>query len=183
MGEFDPRAVDWGRAFAEAVAIASRQRPREAEDIVQQGMTALLEGGAPFDPDGEETLPEHLVTVGLREKRNRERTERRRRRPNVQAKMQQWFDDDRPPSPEELSEEMERRRRALDALRDACKDNPDAREIVRLEGEGENEPAKQAQVLKWPIERVRNARKRVARRVQEVADAGDEDEEQESEPP
>jgi len=164
MGEFDPTSVDWGRAFAEAVAIAATKRPRDAEDIAQQGLTQLLEGQAPFDPDAGATLAEHIVAAGLHDLKSRERTERKRRRPDRVAKLTHLMDVE-PPTPEELNEEHEEQARAFEELKAECADDPEVHALVLLEHEGIDEASEQAERLKWDIEVVRNARKRMSRRV------------------
>jgi hypothetical protein len=182
MPDFDPKAVDWGRVFAEAVLLAQVVRPRDAEDIVTEGMTLLLDGTAPFDAAGTETLAQHLVEAGLRAWRNRERTERRRRRPDKVAKLVQYLDE-APPTPEELNEERDTKARAFEELRAETADDPEVHAIVELIGQGVHEPAIQAQRLGWGIEVVRKARKRLTRRVKARAGSPDDDDEEEDEEP
>jgi hypothetical protein len=159
MTDFDPGAVDWGRVFAEAVLLAQGFRPRDAEDVVTLGVTLLLEGAAPFDPSGTETLAQHVVEAGLKATRNRERTERRQRRPAMAAKLQHYLDEE-PPTPEELAEERIRKARRLEELRAATADDPEVRALVDLIEQGVHEPADQARQLGWKTEAMRKARKR-----------------------
>src|SRR5258708_5952189 len=86
LSEFDPTKVDWGRVYAEALEIAHGFSPRGAEDLVQEGMTLVLEGTAPYDEASGKTLAEHLVEVALTAARNRARVERRRQGPKARAK-------------------------------------------------------------------------------------------------
>jgi DNA-directed RNA polymerase specialized sigma24 family protein len=165
MGDFDPSQVDWGRVFAEAVAIALGFTKNDAEDVVQQGMTLLFDGTAPFDAASGKTLAQHLVEVGRLEHAKKQRTERRRRHPRVVAKLVQWFDGAAPPTPEELSAEREGRARAFEELLAQTVDDPEVQALVRLEADGVSEPAAQAERLGWQMPVVRNARKRLARRV------------------
>jgi hypothetical protein len=170
MSEFDPTQVDWGRVYAEALAIALGFSPRGAEDLVQLGMTLVLEGTAPFDPDGGMTLAEHLVDVALTAERNRARSERRRQNPKQTAKLQHWMDLE-PPTPEELNDERALGDAAYAATLAECADDPDVRALVDLAREDVDEAADQQAALGWDIERVRNARKRMNRMLGRVAEA------------
>jgi len=78
MADPDPLNVDWGRVYAQAVAIAITISHRNAEDVVQEGMKLLFAGEAPWDSAGETSLPEHLVAEGRKALENKERTERTR---------------------------------------------------------------------------------------------------------
>ena len=170
MSAFDPTTVDWGRVYAEALAIAHDFSPRNAEDLVQEGMELVLDGTAPYDPEGGKTIAEHLVEVALTASRNRARVERRRQTKKATAKLQHWLDAE-PPTPEELSHARARSDAAYAALLRECADDPDVRELVRLSHEDVDEPADQADRLKWDIERVRNARKRMTRMLGKVAES------------
>jgi hypothetical protein len=170
LSEFDPTTVDWGRVYVEALEIAHGLSRRNAEDLVQQGMTLVLEGTAPFDPDAGKTIAEHLVEVALTEARNRERIVRLRLRRGTMARLQHWMDA-APPTPEELNHTHKLGDAAYAALLTECEDDPDVRELVRLSREDVDEPADQAEQLKWDIERVRNARKRMNRMVSKVAES------------
>jgi DNA-directed RNA polymerase specialized sigma24 family protein len=169
MSDFDPSTVDWGRVFAEALEIAQGVAARDAEDLVQQGMTLLLEGTAPFDPAGGVALPAHIVKVALEASRNRERSERRRRRPQTIAKLAHWLDGE-PPTPEELNHARRLGERAFEAVLAACGGDDEVRDLVLLaRDEDLDEPAEQRDRLNWPIEKVRNARRRMARVYGNVA--------------
>jgi hypothetical protein len=169
MTDFDPTTVDWGRIFAEALEIALGTGSREAEDVVQQGMTLVLDGSAPFDASGKLTLAAHVVAAGLAARRNKERVERLRRRPKVVAKLTHWLDVG-PPTPEELSDERQRGDAAFEAVLAACAGDAEVRELVLLSRQDVDEPSDQAERLGWGIERVRNARKRMSRMLAAVAD-------------
>ncbi|HEX8792931.1 MAG TPA: hypothetical protein VF765_18425 [Polyangiaceae bacterium] len=170
MSEFDPTKIDWGRTYVEALEIARRFSVREAEDLVQQGMTLVIEGQAPFDPDGGKTLAAHLVEVALAESRDRARIARLRKRRGQEAKLEHWMDEP-PPTPEELNHEKRREERRFEAVLEACGDDDDVRELVKLAREDCDEPAEQAERLGWRIERVRNARRRLARIYGELAES------------
>jgi hypothetical protein len=169
MGDFDPTKVDWGRVYAEAIEIAIGFRARDPEDLVQQGMTLVLEGTAPFDEDGGMTLAAHLVDVALTQAQNRARIQRLRNKRGTNAKLQHWMDEE-PPTPEELNHSRRLGDRAYDAVLAACDGDDEVRELVVLAREEDlDEAADQAERLGWGIERVRNARKRMTRIVGKVA--------------
>jgi len=170
MSEFDPTQVDWGRVYAEALEIALGFSPRGAQDLVQLGMTLVLEGTAPFDEASGKTLAEHLVEVALTAERNRARSERRRQNPKQTSKLQHWLDVE-PPTPEELNDERALGDAAHAALLAECADDPDVRALVDLARDDVDEAAEQQVELGWDIERVRNARKRMNRMLGHVADA------------
>jgi hypothetical protein len=176
MADRDPETIDWGSVFAQAVAIALKYTRGDAEEVVQEAMVLYFEGAAPWDASGRMTLPEHLVHVGLYERRKRERTERRRRHPKVIGKLVHIFD--RPPrtAEEDFSdaEDEQRKSRLLDRLLGDFADDAQAREIVRLEQEGVHEPLEQAKSSGMEIEEVRNARKRIKRRVEAIAQRDEE---------
>jgi hypothetical protein len=169
MSDFDSTKVDWGRVYAEAIELAMGFHARDPEDLVQQGMTLVLEGTAPWDCDGEMTLAAHIVDVALTEARNKARIERLRNKRGTNAKLQHWMDE-APPTPEELNHARRLGDRAFEAVLAACDGDDEVRELVMLAREEDlDEAADQAERLGWEIERVRNARKRMARIVGKVA--------------
>jgi hypothetical protein len=171
--------VDWGRVFAEAVAIALKFTRRDVEDLVEDAMTMLFAGETRWDPAGKETLAEHLAAVGLKARFNKLRTERRRRNPRVVGKMVQMFEDDRLPTPEEAaleSEERQHKMRLFEQLFADFADDDDARAILSLEQQGVHGQLEQATEGRMDIAVVRNAHKRIARRVEALAGRDEEDE-------
>jgi hypothetical protein len=182
MGDNAPPNVDWGRLFAEAVLLAEGLELPDPEGLAQEGITMLFEGQAPpWDPSGETTLAEHVVMEARRERENRARVERRRRNPKMTAKLAQEFDR-APPTPEELTAEREDRARKFERVRKELAGDDDACDVVTCEENHVHEPGDQAEHLGWPIERVRNARKRVARCARALAAKGEEDEKDEDDP-
>jgi hypothetical protein len=171
MVERDPNE-DWGRVFAEAVAIARTVTQRDAEELVQQAMVLYFSGKAPFDRAGKETLAEHLALVGLKARGNRERIERRRRNPAVVAKIVKLVDTP-PPTPEDaLSEADEERRktRLFEQLLVELASDAEAREIALLVQQGVHDAHIQAERSGMKIEVVRNARKRIKRRFEAIVE-------------
>jgi hypothetical protein len=166
--DFDPTAVDWGRVFTEALELALRFSTTDAEDLVQRGITLLLEGAAPYDAEGGQTIAEHVVAVAKKERDNRRRKERLRRARGTEAKLEHWLDE-APPTPEELSEERLAAEAAYARLLGACEKDPDVRALAELSRRDIDEPAEQQKELGWHIDRVRNARKRMGRMVAAVA--------------
>jgi DNA-directed RNA polymerase specialized sigma24 family protein len=173
-----PAKIDWGRAMAEAVAIALNYAPRDAEELVHNAIVLVLEGTAPWDAGSTTSLAQHLVEVGLKARRNRRRSERRRRRPGVLGKLIAMFD--KPPlTPEEelgKAHEKQKKARLFEGLIAELADDPDARRIALLEQEGVHEAQDQVDASGMSIENVRNARKRVSRRAAALAARDDEDE-------
>ncbi len=169
MSAFDPNAVDWGRVYAEALEIALEMRMGDAEDLVSEGVTMVLDGTAPFDPSGEETLAAHVVAVSVARRRNQARVVRRRRGRGDDAKLVHHLDE-APPTPEELMDERRMGDRAFDTLLAACANDEDVEKLVLLSREDVDEAADQATRLGWEIDRVRNARKRMTRLVAQVAE-------------
>jgi hypothetical protein len=171
MSELDPKSVDWGQVFAEALEIAHAMRVGDdAEDIVQQGMTMVLDGTAPFDASGELTLAAHIVSAAFTARRNARRVDRRREKRGQNAKLVVHVDVP-PPTPEELTHERRLGERAFDALLAECTDDEDVRALAMLAREEDVDEAQgQADALGWDIGRVRNARKRMDRAVDRVAE-------------
>jgi hypothetical protein len=179
MGNDAPPNIDWGRLFAEAVLLAENLQLPDPEGLAQDGITMLFEGRTPpWDASGETTLAEQVVLAAREERNNRERTERKRRHPKMVSKLVQAFDQ-RGPTPEELVGQQEEQATKLERLRADLADDPDGRAIVACEEQWIHTPAEQVARLGWPIERVRNARKRVARRVAALAGTDGEGEDEE----
>jgi DNA-directed RNA polymerase specialized sigma24 family protein len=174
MAHPESNVIEWGRVFAEAIVLARKVNKRDADEIVHEGLALLFAGRAPPDPDGTETLAEHLVSVGRSALRNRRRVDRRRSHPRVVGKLVRAFD--HPPStPEDdLSEAQERARRFERLLVDFASD-AEAREIILLEQEGVHDALTQAGQSGMTIEVVRNARKRIKRRVETIAEPDQEE--------
>jgi hypothetical protein len=178
MGNDAPPDIDWARLFLEAVLLAENLELPDPEGLAQDGITMLFERCAPpWDPSGETTLAEHVVLAAREKRNNRERTERKRRHPRMVSKLVQAFDQPGP-TPEELVGQHEERVTRLEQLRADLAEDPDGCAIVTCEEQRIHEPAEQAARLRWPIERVRNARKRVARRVAALAATDGEAEEE-----
>ncbi|HEV3191803.1 MAG TPA: hypothetical protein VGY54_14935 [Polyangiaceae bacterium] len=179
MVEREPPAIDWARIYAEAVRLAADVTGRDAEDVVNEAVALYLEGRAPYDPTDGKTLAKHLVDIGVTARAKRRRTERRRRKPGVMGKLIQLFD--RPPATSEqryLDAEEEQRKAGLfeQVLADP-ELTPEERTLVLLVQDDVHEAREQAQQSGMDIGTVRNARKRLKRRL--AALAGSEDEETE----
>ena len=172
MADADPKTCDWGRVFAEAVALASTFTKRDAEDVVQEAMRLHFEGEAPYDPAQGATLAQHLVSVGMKARSNRARIERRRNRPKFVTTLRLLFGGGTPtPQEATLAAEEERRKETLyeKLVADLAAD-PIAREVALLERQGVTEAAEQRTKIGCDIETVRNARKRVKRRAEAIAE-------------
>jgi DNA-directed RNA polymerase specialized sigma24 family protein len=172
MANQDPSNIDWGRVYAQAVAIAIAFSRRNAEDVVQEGMKLFFAGEAPWDSAGETSLPEHLVAEGRKALENKERTERRRRHPRVMGKVVHAFDQP-PPTPEDDYGEAQASLRLARLVEKALEEFPedsDAREILLLLKQGVHEALEQAEESGMDVAVVRNARKRVLRCLRALAE-------------
>jgi DNA-directed RNA polymerase specialized sigma24 family protein len=168
MPDLDPNAIDWPRVYAEAVAIALTFAPVSAREIVHEGVTRYLEGQAPWAAGGERTLAEHLVVVGHKAHRDAKKRERRRWSPKMVGMLVAMFGGSSPSPEEELVAAEEKQRKTLlfeKLVRELQAHDPEAHRIVLLEQEGVDQPLEQAERLGIDIETVRNARKRITRRV------------------
>ena len=132
-------------------------------------MVLFFAGKAPWDPAGKETLAQHLVTVGLYAHRKKERTERRRRHPKVISKIVQMFGGP-PATPEEDVSEAQAKAKRFEQLLDDFASDPEAREILLLMQDGVSDALGQANRSGRDIEVVRNARKRIGRRLDALAE-------------
>ena len=157
MAEFDPASVDWGRVYVEALTLTRELKVSEveADEIVQQGMTLVLEGEEPFDPDGGATLADHVVQVGKAARDIQRRVERRRRSPKKLAKLEHYTDVP-PPTPEELSDAREEGDDAFEMLLASTEGSADLQALVALMRRDIDDPADQAAELGWKIGKVYN---------------------------
>jgi DNA-directed RNA polymerase specialized sigma24 family protein len=163
----DPKTIDWPRVYAEAVALAAKYTKRDAYEVVQEGAKLYVSGLAPWVPE-ETTLPDHLVSIGRRARSDWKRTERRRWHPAVVSKMVGIFRGSRPTPAQEALAAEERRRKAFlfeRLVRELEAHDPEGHKIVLLEAEGVHDALEQAAESGMDIETVRNARKRIKRRV------------------
>jgi DNA-directed RNA polymerase specialized sigma24 family protein len=179
MTKRDPLASmdndDWGQAIAEAVAIAFPFAPHDAEELVQNAVVWVLEGQAAWNPE-EKSLALHLAEVGLDARSKRRRTERRRRRPQMMSKLVAFFQR-RVPTPQELVFEKRRKVERFETLVSELAEDPDAQQIVRLVVEDDVQSVQeQADATGRSVEEVRNAHKRIYRRVEALDAREDKDE-------
>jgi hypothetical protein len=172
LAEFDPAGVDWGRVYVEALRLARELKwvsEVEADEIVQQGTTLVLEGVEPFDPDGGATLADHVVQVGKAARDIQRRVERRRRSPKKLAKLEHYTDVP-PPTPEELSDAREEGDDAFEMLLASTEGSADLQALVALMRRDIDDPADQAAELGWKIGKVYNTRKRLKGIIDEMAE-------------
>lgn len=172
MSDLDPNtvdwAIDWPRVYAEAVAIALTIAPVSAPEIVHEGVKRYLEGQAPWAPGGERTLAEHLVVVGRKARSSEKRRERRHWYPKMVGTLVAIFGGASPGPEEELLAAEDKQGKTIlfeKLVRELDAHDTEAHRIVVLEQEGVHQPLEQAERLGMDIETVRNARKRIMRRV------------------
>ena len=183
MGSHDSRnpldEVDWGSVYAQAVVVALRfVRSQDAEDVVMEGMKRVIDGSSAWDAEGKRTLVGHVVAVGLNEQRNERRKAQRRNEGDFVEAFAYESEADRPGTPEEQAvegEERERKARRFGKLVALCAGDADALWVLECEQAGISGSAEQVREG-LDIEGVRNARKRIKRRVEMLADTDDEDE-------
>jgi hypothetical protein len=183
MDSYDSRnpldGVDWGNVYAQAVVVVLRFVPsQDAEDVVMEGMKRVIEGSSPWNPDGGRSLVAHVVAVGLNERRNVRRKAQRRNEPEFVEAVAYESEAGRPGSPEEEAadgEERERKARLYGKLVALCAGDAGALAVLECEQAGICEPVEQVREG-LDIEGVRNARKRIKRRIEMLSDADDEEE-------
>jgi hypothetical protein len=167
--------VDWGRVFAEAVLITRRFSPRDAEEVVQNGMAIFFSGERSGEPPARraaDTLAQHVARLGLDAWRNKERSERRRRHPQVVAKLT-LPDGDGPRTPEAdmvRAEDDRRSVRLLEALLVVLASDTEALRVLELVQLGVGDVAEQATRAGLSVAAVRNARKRIKRHMDDVVE-------------
>ena len=180
MGEKkDPLAgVDWGRTFAEAVAIALKvMSEADADDVATAGVEKVIDGSAPWDPAGGKTLAGHVVAVGYNVLRNERRKVRRRMNGDFVAKVSIAIDEGLPLSPEEAAADREERARRYAKLLAASAGDPDA--LAVREAEREGILGSDAQMKKCGLDEAAwtNARKNIGRRLKDILAAEEKKEE------
>jgi DNA-directed RNA polymerase specialized sigma24 family protein len=179
MTDREPPGIDWAHVYIEAVNLAAEITKRDAQDVVNDAVALYLAGQAPYDPAEGKTLAEHLVHIGLTARAKKRRTERRRKKRGMMGKLIQLFDRP-PPTAEERYADAEEEQRKAGLFEQVLADpelTPEERALVLLTQEDVHEAREQAKQSGMDIETVRNARKRLKRRL--VALAGSDDEEKE----
>ena len=177
MADRAPHGIDWAHVYVEAVNLAADITKRDAQDVVNEAVTLYLAGEAPYDPADGKTLAEHLVHVGLTARAKRRRTERRRKKPGMMWKVIQFFDRP-PPTPEERYDDAEEERRKARLFEQVLADpelTAEERTLVLLAQENVHEAREQAKQSGIDIKTVRNARKRLKRRLAALAGSNDEE--------
>ena len=160
--------VDWGRAYAEAVA-ALRPVVRAAvvEEVAQEGVALVLTGEATEPREEGEALVAYVVRSGLLAWRTAERAGRWRRSPRVSVKVTKALYVP-VPTPEEVLSPREERAERFERLVEAIGDDREVAELVRWVREGVATEAEQAAKLSMTVVAVRVVRKRLRRYVDAV---------------
>jgi DNA-directed RNA polymerase specialized sigma24 family protein len=172
--------VDWGRLYAEAKTLARKiLREHDADDVVTEGITRVLEGDAPWDPGSGRTLAQHVVGVGYNARRNAERKARRRTRDAFAVRLAETYEESGAHTTEDTiaeAEEREHKKQVFERLVGECAGDPEALALLECETMGIHQPGDQAAQAGLDIETVRNARRRIARRARGLFQSGDEGE-------
>jgi hypothetical protein len=169
MPDPNSNVIDWRRVYAEAVALALKFAPLSAKEIVHEGVTRYLSGEAPWAPGGQGTLAAHLVAVGRKVHEKQKRIERRRRSPKMVNMLVAWFENRASATPEaafiEAEDKRDKERLFEELVRELQSEDHEALRVVRLVQEGVDQPREQAERLGMDAETLRNAHKRITRRV------------------
>lgn len=181
MGSHRPgnplEGIDWGDVYASAVRLALTCVPRQdAEDVVMAGVTKVIDGSAPWDSAGKDTLASHVVAVGCRERRVELRKAHRREKLGAveafaQGAESAWTPEDEVSEAEERAEKGRRYGRLV-AL---CVDDADALAVLECLEQDIDEPAGQVTATGLTLDAVRNARKRIKRRAETLLETDDEE--------
>jgi hypothetical protein len=174
MSAQTPSDIDWNRVYAEAVAIAATVTQRAPEELVHVGVERFLSGREPWDPSRTTSLAAHLVLAGRKARENAERTERRRWHPKMLGKVVKLFEK-RHVSPEEDLAVRQHRAKRFERLLKELADDSEAHALALLVQRGVTEAEEQAEESGMDIAVVRNARKRLNRRVQTLFGDGERD--------
>jgi DNA-directed RNA polymerase specialized sigma24 family protein len=173
--------VDWGEVFAAALAIALRFVPKQdARDAVLEGIRKVIDGSVAWNAASGRSLPAFVVTVGYNERRNRRRKEKRRRQPELAERIADATTGMAPATPEDEvseAEEQEASERLFREVEGESQDDPDALTLLDCARQGLSELSEQVEHTGWTVERVRNARKRIKRRMQALMMRNEEEEE------
>jgi DNA-directed RNA polymerase specialized sigma24 family protein len=177
VADREPPEIDWARIYVQAVNLAADVTKRDAQDVVKDAVALYLAGQAPYDPAEGKTLAEHLVHIGLTARAKRRRTERRRKKRGMMGKLIHLFDRPPPTSEERYADAEEEHRKAglFERVLVDPELTPEERARVLLAQEDVHEPIEQASQSGMNIETVRNARKRLKRRLAALAESDDEE--------
>jgi DNA-directed RNA polymerase specialized sigma24 family protein len=166
---------DWGRVFVEAKLLARKVLPgHDADDVVTEGITRVLEGDAPWDPESGRTLAQHVVGVGYNARRNAERKARRRSSDAFVVRFAETYEESGAHTTEDAmaeAEEREHKKQLFERLVADCAGDAEALALLECEKMGIHQASEQAAHAGLDIGAVRNARKRIARRARALLPA------------
>jgi hypothetical protein len=171
----DPLAgVDWAQVYLRALIIArTRFREQDIDDVVGEGVKRVLEGKAPWDEAKGRTLAEHVVQIGANARRVEVRKSGRRTSEGFLEQLGSKLAEREPPDPEEHALSADRRAKLFRGLVADFAGDPEALAVLECEERRIDQAAEQAVATGLGIEAVRNARKRLKRRIEALARGGE----------
>jgi hypothetical protein len=171
----DPLAgVDWGEVHASAILLArSYVREDDIDDVVNEGIRRVIEGISPFGQASGGTLAEHIVRVGTNARRVELRKLVRRSSERFVAEVTEGLAASAPADPEERLASADGKAKLFHDLEDLCAGDPDALAVLDCIVRQIHEPADQVRATGLAIEAVRNARKRLKRHSEALAEGGE----------
>ena len=172
----DPQAeVDWADAYVRALALAQRfMREQDQEDVVTEGLTRTLDGRSPWDPGSGRSPAEHVFRVGRDALRAQYRKDKRHGSEQFEAEAVRALEPAAAPTPEQAMTEAELRQRKaelLDRVTTEFAEDPDALAVIDCVRRTILQPEEQAAVTGRSYDAIRDATRRVARRVEALRSA------------
>jgi hypothetical protein len=161
----------WGSAFGRLVSIANgwTRNTADSEDLAQRGLTDAWMA-KPDETDVAALVRRGALAMKGHLTNHRRATKRRRDERWLGAAAETARGLRR--TPEQLAATQEHKAQLFAHLRERLAGDPDATALLDETLEDHTTAAEQAEALGWPIERVRNARKRLHRAI-EALDAED----------
>jgi hypothetical protein len=177
MKKLTPEDIIWQRAFAALVRIATVWRrigAADPQDLAQQALLQVFEASAAPPTDANKLVREAApIMKGLY--LNLWRANKRRERQDWMADAARYTVPERA-TPEGLAAEKNYKERCLERLKRDLKDDALGLAIVQATLEGHETAAEQVEALGKDVREIRNARKRVFRAADAIADANDQTE-------
>jgi hypothetical protein len=175
MKALTPEDLIWQRAFAALVRIATvwrRLGAADPQDLAQQALLQVFQASAGPPTDANKLVKEAApIMKGLY--LNKWRANKRRERQNWMADAARYTVPERA-TPEGLAAEKDYKERCLARLKRDLRDDPLGLAIVQATLDGNETAAEQVEALGKDLRTIRNARKRVFRAADAIADANDE---------
>jgi hypothetical protein len=163
---------EWDSVLGDAMVVAKAHvRDEDLDEAVNEGARRVLDGTAPWDPASGVELSKHVAKVGVAALRTSARKHQRHSAAVVETAV---ADSMAPPpsTPEAKVMRSDAGRRLYDRLVGHFAGDAEALAVVACIMGSIIEAADQAQHTGFGIERVRNIRKRVDRRIDALCEGG-----------